>query len=90
MCHLNNKDGKRGDKRMLISKYDKLYKDVDSADKALSTLDIICGATPRKVKRSHFIRKYSNPDMFYMDKTAGILPANPYITDSGKVYQIAV
>ena len=90
MCHLNNKDGKRGDKRMLISKYDKLYKDVDSADKALSTLDIICGATPRKVKRSHFIRKYSNPDMFYMDKTAGLMPLNSYITDSGKVYQIAV
>ena len=75
---------------MFNIRFDKLYKDVDSANKALSTLDIISRVTPTKIKSSRYIHKYSNPDMFYMDKTAGILPANSYITDSGKVYQIAV
>ena len=75
---------------MFNIRFDKLYKDVDSANNALSTLDIISRVTPTKIKSSRYLRKYSNPDMFYMDKTAGIIPANSYITDSGKVYQIAV
>ena len=88
MCHLSNKDRKVGDKRMFNIRFDKLYKDVDSASKALSTLDKLFGAKAHQVKSSRFLRKYNNPDLFYLDKSAGILPINSYIDNTGKVYQV--
>ena len=90
MCQLNNKDGKVGENNLMISKYDKLYKDIESANNALSIFDLLSGIEASQVENPRYIRRYSNPDMFYMDKTAGLMPLNSYITDSGKVYQIAV
>ena len=35
-----------------------------------------------------FIRHYDNPDMFYLDKTAGIIPKDSLIDESGNVYLV--
>ena len=71
---------------MLIGKFDKLYQSKESANNALYCFDIISGVSPTKIKNSRYLRKYINPDLFYMDKSAGIIPSNSYIDESGNVY----
>ena len=73
---------------MFTNRFDNLYKNSESANKALSVLDIVSGAKTQPVKNLRHLRRYSNPDLFYLDKTAGIMPLNSYIDGSGHVYYV--
>lgn len=69
---------------MLISKYDKLY-DVDN-NVLLSPYDLINGKELQTIKSGKFFRHYTNPDMFYLDKSIGLTPSDALIDKSGDVY----
>ena len=73
---------------MLIGKFDKIYQNKESAQNALSCFNLISGAKPLHIKDSRYLRRYVNPDLFYMDKSVGIVPHNSYIDESGNVYCI--
>lgn len=75
---------------MFVTKYDKIYQNRESANNALSPIDKLFGAKIHQIRNSKFIRKYTNPDLFHLDKSIGIVPINSYIDSNGRVYQILV
>ena len=75
---------------MFTTEYDKIYQNRESASNALSPIDKLFGAKIQQIRNSKFIRKYTNPDLFHLDKSIGIVPINSYIDSNGRVYQIFI
>ena len=69
---------------MLISKMDRLFHN----NIEQSIIDKINDIAVWDINIINFIRHYDNPDMFYIDKTAGIMPKESLIDESGNVYLV--
>ena len=69
---------------MLISKMDRLF----HPNIKQSIIDKINDIDISNCNIVKFIRHYDNPDMFYLDKTAGIMPKGSLIDESGNVYLV--
>lgn len=69
----------------MITKMDRLFNNKPEQ----SYIDKLFGIVPYPVYTKKFIKHYENPDMFYLDKTAGIMPKGSLIDESGNVYLIA-
>ena len=71
-------------RKMLISKMDRLFHN----NIEQSIIDKINDINISNCNIIKFIRHYDNPDMFYLDKTAGIMPKESLIDESGNVYLV--
>ena len=69
---------------MLISKMDRLFHN----NIEQSIIDKINDINVSNCNIVKFIRHYDNPDMFYLDKTAGIMSKGSLIDESGNVYLV--